>query len=58
MILDYCDMRMLVLPLNAEKWVCNKPIKSNHIAKNAKCEVLCKTGYQLTKGKICILEMI
>ena len=56
MISDYCDMRMSVLPLNAENWICNKPVKSNHIAKNSRCEVLCKTGYQLSKGKIKITD--
>ena len=51
-ISDNCDIGLLVLPKNAENWVCNKPIQSNHIAKNSKCRVLCKTGYQVSKGKI------
>ena len=51
-ISDNCDIELLVLPKNAENWVCNKAIQSNHIAKNSKCRVLCKTGYQVAKGKI------
>lgn len=48
---DHCDIRMLELPANAEKWTCTKPIQLYQVPRNSKCKVVCETGYRAFKSK-------
>ena len=47
-----CDIRQLLLPMNAEAWLCDKPINNYRVPKNTKCRVVCSDGHDIFKGNI------
>ena len=45
-----CDLKELLMPENADKWTCNKPINQDKVGKKAICQVICLEGHDLLKG--------
>ena len=39
------------MPEYAEKWLCDKPVSEEKVAKNTKCEIVCLEGHDFLKGK-------
>ena len=38
--------------MNAEHWLCTKPIQNQKVPTNTKCEVVCPDGHDVVKGEL------
>ena len=47
-----CDIEELLMPLNADKWTCDKPIYQTKVKKNTRCTIACLYGHDVRKGNL------
>ena len=45
-----CDIKALIMPENAKKWTCDKPIYQDKVGKSTRCTIACLHGHDVRKG--------
>ena len=36
--------------MNSNQWLCDKSIENGYVKKNAKCEIICRDGFDVVSG--------
>ena len=49
--LEFCDLKKLKKPKNADQWICDKSITNDKVQPLTKCKIACKDGFNFQKGK-------